>query len=149
MGHSKSTPSIAKNKGFRPELTRKKAAEEHADILKEKNAAQTMDYACRCILPMLPNGSAKIPVYYTVRYSVQFLWDTQQYGVDYAAKNLFKGVIETITKEQIIPMVTKEIWSRVDDEILMSGANKALAKVAEEALSETLATIVEKGIDAL
>lgn len=145
MGHSKCTPSIAGNRGFRPELAREDAAAEHAEILKAKNAVQTVDYACRYILPALPNGTAKVPVYYAARYSGQFLWDTYQHDIVYAANKLVK----TVAKEQIIPMVSGAIWSYVDDKILVSGASKALAKPAEEAFNETFATIIERGVDAL
>lgn len=145
MGHSKCTPSITTSGGFRPDLTREEAATEHADILKAKNAAQTVDYACRTILPLLPDGSAKVPAYYAVRYGIQFLVDTQRHGAEYAAKKLVK----TIAREQIVPMITAAIWSHVEDKILVTGASKALAKPAEDALNETLATIIEKGVDAL
>jgi hypothetical protein len=145
MGHSKSTMSIVTSGGFRPELTRDEAVAEHAEVLKAKNAAQTMNYVCRYILPLLPNGSAKVPAYYAIRYGVQFLLDTQQHGAEYAAKKLVK----TIAREQIVPMATALIWSHVEDKILVTGTSKALAKPAEEALGETLSTIIEEGVDAL
>ena len=145
MGHSKSIPSIVTSGDFRPELTREEAAAEHAEVLKTKNAVQTVDYACRTILPWLPDGSAKLPVYYVARYGAQFLLDTQQHGVEYAAKKLVK----TVAREQIIPVATAAIWSYVDDKILVSGASKALAKPAEEAFNETFVTIIERGVDAL
>ena len=145
MGHSKCTPSIAKSGGFKPDLTRVEVAAEHAEILKAKNAAQTIDYACKTILPLLPDGSAKVPAYYAVRYGVQFLLDTQEHGAEYAAKKLVK----TIAREQIVPMVTSAIWSHVEDKILVTGASKALAKPAEEAINETLSAIIERGVDAL
>ena len=145
MGHSKCTPSIATSSKFRPELTREEAAVEHADVMKAKNAAQTVDYVCKTILPLLPDGSAKVPLYYTIRYGAQFLLDTQEHGAEYAAKKLIK----TIAREEIISTVTSIIWSHVEDNILASDASKALAKPAEEALNEALATIIEKGADAL
>lgn len=145
MGHSKSTPSIATGSGFRPDLTREDAIAEHAEVLRAKNAVETVDYACRYILPMLPNGSAKVPAYYAIRYGAQFLIDTQKHGAEYAAKKLVK----TVVRKHVVPAATAAIWSHVEDKILVTGASKALAKPAEEALNEALATIIEKGVDAL
>lgn len=146
MGHSKSTPSIATSGGFRPDLTRREdAISEHAEVLRGKNAIETVDYACRYILPMLPNGSAKVPAYYAIKYGTQFLIDTQRHGAEYAAKRLVK----TVVREHVVPAAMSAIWSHVEDKILVTGANKALAKPAEEALSEALTTIIERGVDAL
>jgi len=145
MGHSKSAPSVASNKNFRPNLSREEAVTEHARVLKAKNAVQTVDYACQYILPALPDGAAKVPVYYTVRYGAQFLWDTYKHDISYAAKNFTK----TFVVEQVIPQVSSAIWGQIEDRVLKSEASKALAKPAEEAFNEVLTRIAIKGVDAL
>jgi hypothetical protein len=144
MGHSKYSKSIASEK-FRPSMTKAQAQREHAKTLSEKDAVQTVDYFCRYVLPVMPNGAAKVPVYYAVRYGAQFLYDTHHNGAEYAAKQF----VTTVVKDQVISMATSYIWSAVDDRIISTGTNKALAKPAEEALGDAIGAIVEMGIDAL
>lgn len=144
MGHSKYTKSIASEK-FRPGMTKDQAQREHAQVLSEKDAVKTVDYFCRYVLPIMPNGAAKMPVYYAVRYGAQFLYDTRHHGAEYAAKQF----VTTVVKDQVVSMSTSYIWGAVDDRIVSAGVNKALAKPAEEALGDTISAVVEMGIDAL
>lgn len=126
-------------------MNKTQAQQEHIQILKDRNAVQTVDYFCRYVLPVLPNGAAKVPVYYAVRYGAQFLYDTQQHGAEYAAKRF----VATVIKDQVIPMATSYIWNAVDDKIVSAGINKSLAKPAEEALGDAIGAIIERGVDAL
>jgi len=145
MGHSKIVTSAVGSGRFKPELSREDVYAEYACILKSKKGTQVVDYLCETLLPLLPDGSAKLPLYYTVRYGIQFMWDAEQYGLEYAAKKLAKKVV----KEQVIPLITSMIWDHIEDELVENGASTALVKPAEEALNKTLVAIFEKGVEAL
>ncbi len=145
MGHSRRTKSVASSGAFKPDLSRDEAQAELSETFQNKEAAKTVDTLCRYTIPVLPNGSAKLPSYEAIRYGGKFLWDVKKHGVKEATKNFTKSYVGG----KIAYGVTNAVVEQASDAILDSGANKALANSAEEALSETISSIVLKGADAL
>lgn len=145
MGHSRRTKSVATSGAFKPNLSRDEAQTELAETFQNKEAAKTVDTLCRYTLPILPNGSAKLPAYEAIRYGGKFLWDVRKHGVEKATRNFVTSYLgPKLTYE-----ATNAVVERASEGILDSGANKALANSAEEALSETISSIVIEGADAL
>lgn len=97
------------------------------------------------MIPILPDGSSKLPAYEAIRYGGKFLWDVNRHGVKEATKNFAKSY----GSGKIVGNVTNAVAEQASKAILDSGANKALADSAERALSETMSSIIMEGSDAL
>ena len=146
MGHSKRTFSVVTSGSFRTDgKSREETLEEYIDVINSKDPIRIVDYGIRYILPFMPDGSSKIPIYYCIRYGIQFLVDTQQHNVGYATKTLVK----TTLKEHVVPYVVDTAWDSIESNVVQSGANKALVRFSEEAFKETMNEIMLRGVDAL
>ena len=146
MGHSKRTFSVVGSRGFKGGgSSRDKTISEYIGTVDAKNASEIVDYAVQYILPALPDGSTKLPVYYSIKYGGQFILDAYNHDIDYALKNLGKSV----TEDLIIPAVVDGLWSSVGTTTVQYGANTALQKFAEDALKEAMFEVLTRGVDAL
>ena len=146
MGHSKRSPSVVSSSSFRTNgHSREETLDKYTETISSKDAAKIVDYGVRYIIPFLPNGSAKMPIYYCVRYGIQFLRDSQEHGVEQATQNLAKTVI----KEHVVHYAVDYMWDSIESNVVQSGANKALVSFSEQAFKETMNDIMINGADAL
>lgn len=145
MGHSKRTFSVVSNSSFRTADSREETLNEYMETISSKDATKIVDYGVRYILPFLPDGSAKMPIYYCVRYGIQFLRDSQEHGVEQATQNLAK----TVVREHIVPYAIDYMWDSIEGNVVQSGANKALVSFSEQAFKETMNEIMIRGANAL
>lgn len=145
MGHSRRTKSVSTSGEYRPDLSRDEAQAELAELVEKEGAASTVDTLIRYFLPLLPDGSAKLPLYEAARYGGKFLWDVEKHGLQKAVENLAISYVRGKVAHEAINGVVGQVSQSVVD----SGANRALANFAEEALSETMSSIMVRGADAL
>jgi len=145
MGHSKRTFSVVRSNSFRTASTRKETLDTYMETISSKDAVRIVDYGVRYILPFLPNGSAKMPIYYCIKYGIQFLQDSQKHGIEQATQNLTK----TVVKEQIVPSAVDYMWDSIENNVVESGVNKALVNFSEQAFKETMNDIMVNGVDAI
>jgi hypothetical protein len=146
MGHSKRIPSVVTSPSYKMgDLSREEIIDDYIETISSQDTKKMVDYFIRNIIPFLPNGSAKMPAYYCIRYGAQFLADSQKYGTEQATENLAK----TFVRDQVMMSAMGYICDSAEEHVLQSGASKSLAMFSEVALEETMRTIWIKGVDAL
>jgi len=145
MGHSKRTMSVVGSRSFRTANTREETLNQYLETINSKDAVRIVNYGVKYILPFLPNGSAKMAIYYCIRYGIQFLQDSQQHGIENATRNLVK----TAVREHIVHYAVDYIWDSIEGNVVQSGANKALVSFSEQAFKETMNEIMIRGANAL
>lgn len=146
MGHSRRTQSVAKASDYVAFATDEGGGGllelEEANLQKKTLMA---DRAIRIILPLLPNGAAKAPVYYGISRGARFLIDVNNQGFEEAVKNIAGRAI----RENIIPEVVKITWNSIEEQIADEKIERPLMEYAEDAYKSTMTRILNEGVNAL
>jgi len=108
-----------------------------------EKAAPIVDSAIKTVLPMLPNGSAKTPMYYAGTEGLRFLMDVDKYGFEEAVKR--EGV--RLTRELVAPRTSDALWSKVSEKD-PGLANSPMGTYAERAFKKTMNDIITRGVEA-
>ena len=106
-----------------------------------EDAAAKLDDAIKTVLPFLPDGAAKTPVYIGASETVYFLYQWRQGGLE----NAIRMSGQRIAEEYAVPALVGRSW----DAIATRLPPGPLSKYAERAYKKTLTQILDKGVDAL
>ncbi len=105
------------------------------------DAAEKIDHAIKEVLPLLPNGSAKTPVYIGATETLYFAYKWREGGLEHA----FRESGRRIGKEYLVPFAVDRSWGEVTKRMPSS----PLSRYAESAYKRTMTQILNKGVDAL
>ncbi len=106
-----------------------------------EDAAGKLDEAIKTVLPMLPDGAAKTPIYVGASETVYFLYQWRQGGLEHALRASGRRIAE----EYLVPGIVNRSWT----EIASRAPATPLSKYAESAYKKTMTEILDKGVDAL
>ncbi len=106
-----------------------------------ENAAAKLDDALKTALPLLPDGSAKTPIYVGASETVYFLYQWRQGGLENAVR--MSG--RRITEEYVVPAIVSRSWGAIAGRLPAS----PLSRYAERAYKKTMTQVLDKGVDAL
>lgn len=104
-------------------------------------AAEKVDRVLKEVLPLLPNGSAKTPIYIGATETLYFAYKWREGGLEHAIRESGRR----IGKEYVVPFVVDRSWAEVAKRMPAS----PLSRYAEGAYKRTMTQILEKGVDAL
>jgi hypothetical protein len=108
-----------------------------------KKAAPIVDSTIKIVLPTLPNGSMKVPIYYGGTEGLRFLMDANKYGFEEAVKK--EGV--RLTQQFVAPQISDGLWSKVAEKA-PGLADSPMGAYAERAFKKTMNDIVTRGVEA-
>ena len=102
---------------------------------------EDVDTAMRIVLPLLPDGSAKMPLYCAAYEAVYFAYQWKENGLEHAARESGRR----IGKEYLVPTVVNRSWERIS----RHSPQTPLTGYAEKAYKRTMSQILNRGVDAL
>ena len=108
-----------------------------------RKAAPIVDSGVKTVLPMLPNGSTKAPIYWSASEGIRFCYDVHKNGMEQALKN--EGV--RLTQTFVAPQISSVLWEKIAErgpEL----ANSPVGKFAERAFKDTMNDIITRGVEA-
>ena len=106
-----------------------------------QDTATKVDKAFKILLPLLPNGAAKTPIYVAASEATYFAYKWKTEGLDRALRESGRR----IGKEYAVPALVNRSW----DEIAKRVPPSPLSGYAERAYKKTMTQILNKGVDAL
>jgi len=108
-----------------------------------RKAAPIVDSGLKTILPLLPDGHTKAPLYWAASEGVRFCVDVHDKGLEQALKN--EGV--RLTQKFIAPQISGALWNKIAEKD-PALANSPVGKIAEKAFKDTMNDIITKGVEA-
>jgi len=112
---------------------------------KPENSAEIFDAVMRALLPFLPDGSVKTPIYCAASELIRFAYAIEDQGLERAMVST--GV--RITKEYIIPQIANATWNQVEAHLVKNNLEFPMNKYAEMAFKRTFIEVMERGVDAI
>jgi len=108
-----------------------------------KEAAPFVDSSLKTILPLLPDGHTKAPLYWAASEGVHFCYDVYNVGLDQALKN--EGV--RLTKTFVAPQISDALWAKIVAK-KPGLTNSPVGKITEKAFKDTMNDIITMGVEA-
>lgn len=139
MGHSSRNSGFANNNKFRVNkngdmLDHESSLGEFKDAINNKQAKKVARIVAPHMISMMPDGTAKTPMYYAVSM-----------GYDLMKNKDLKGTIG----DESASFVADKSWDMVEDKLAQESFDSSLKKVTEEAYKETINTVIIKGVESL
>jgi len=105
------------------------------------DAADNIDRIMKIVLPLLPNGSAKTPIYIVGSEALFFAYQWHEGGFE----NAIRESGRRISKEYFIPSIVNWSWGKIAERI----PDGPLSGIAKNAYTSTMTQLLDKGVDAL
>lgn len=115
------------------------------NLKKAKPAAEVADTAIKAVLPVLPNGSVKAPLYVTSTEAIKFTYNVKQKGFPAAVKDY--TIAKAASKSG--SAIGQAIWNSATSDLPPSARNTMTMKIMGNAFKETFAKITKEGVKAL
>lgn len=151
MGHSSRSNSISQSYSEGDDGLDQNQLKEFTDSIRNKNAIKTVDTFCSTTLPLMPNNSAKLPVYYGIKYGGMFLYHANENDLETATSKVSSSIMTTqlhkVGSNIVADKVSEEVFNYAESHDYT--VNKCTERFVEEALNSTISSIMSKGSDAL
>ena len=108
-----------------------------------RKAAPLVDSGIKTVLPMLPDGPTKAPIYWGASEGVRFCVDVHDHGLEKAVKN--EGV--RLTQQFVAPQISDAVWNKIAEKS-PGLANSPTGRIAEYAFRDTMNDIITRGAEA-
>ncbi len=129
----------------RPSIISPEQIEKTKEFIKSRNGTKLADLGARIVLPFLPNGQTKAPIYYSISYGIKIL--------KYSQKELTKDVVLEGFRREIVKRSAKELsnyaWDHIEDYLIKEKIERPLVKFSERAFDQTVTEILINGADAI
>lgn len=151
MGHSSRSSSISQSYSEGDESLNENQLKEFTDSIKSKDAVKTVDAFCSTTLPLMPDNSAKLPVYYGIKYGGMFLYHAHESDIETATKKVSSSILTTqlhsIGSDIVTDKVSEEVFNYAENHDY--SVNKCTERFVEQSLNTTISSIMSKGSEAL
>lgn len=106
-----------------------------------EDTGQKVDAIMKTVLPLLPDGSAKTPIYVAGSEAIFFAYQWHKGGLD----NAIRESGRRIAKQYVVPFLVNDSWNRISKNITPG----PLSGITQKAYERTMSEIFNKGVDAL
>ena len=115
------------------------------NLRKARPAAEVADTAIKAVLPVLPNGSVKAPLYVGSTEAIKFTYNVKQKGFTTAVKDYAIGKAASTSGSAI----GQTIWNIATKDLPPSARNTMTMRIMGNAYKEVFAKIAKEGVKAL
>lgn len=113
-------------------------------LVSRSNAVETADSVIKVVLPILPNGSVKAPLYVCTTEAIKFGLKVREKGVEEAAKDYIIGKAGSKAGSAI----GQGIWNTAVSQYGAPTSDPTVNMILSNALKQTLSVIGKKGAKA-